>query len=85
MDLPLQYQRWIARMTKQGKAKQADVYLKKNIVLMSGKRGLGGVKGVTDTLIKLDRGYRTNYSTFCNWKQTIYRLHKNTSTHRCKS
>ena len=25
MDLPLQYQRWIARMTKQGKAKQADV------------------------------------------------------------
>ena len=28
MDLPLQYQRWIARMTKQGKAKQADVYLK---------------------------------------------------------
>ena len=41
MDLPLQYQRWIARMTKQGKAKQADVYLKKNIALMSGKRGLG--------------------------------------------
>ena len=29
MDLPLQYQRWIARMTKQRKAKQADVYLKK--------------------------------------------------------
>ena len=36
-----------------GKVKQAVVYLKKIIVLMSEKRGLGGVKG-------LDRGCRTN-------------------------
>ena len=35
MDLPLQYKRWKARMTKQGKAKQADVYLKKIIVLIA--------------------------------------------------
>ena len=70
MDLPLQYKRWKARMTKQGKAKQAHVYFKKNIVLMSEKRGLGGVKGAADTL---DRGYRTNYRSFCNWKHTIYR------------
>ena len=52
---------------------------------MSGKRGLGGVKGVTDTLIKLDGGYRTNYNTFCNWKQTIYRLHNNTAIYRYES
>ena len=34
MDLPLQYKRWKGRMTKQGKAKQADVYLKKIIVVI---------------------------------------------------
>ena len=72
MDLPIQYKRWKARMIKQGKVKQADVYLKK-IVLMSKKRGLGGVKGVADTLADLDRCYRTNYRSFSFWKQTIYR------------
>ena len=40
---------------------------------MSKKRGLGGVKGIADTLVELDRGYRTNYRSFYNWKQTIYR------------
>ena len=80
MDLPLQYKRWIA--TKQGKAKKADVEFKKYIVLMSKKRGLRSVKGVTDTLIEVDRGYRTNYRSFCNWKQTIYRLQINSSTYR---
>ena len=79
---PLYSMRSKASMTKQGKAKQADVYFKKIIVLMSEKRGLGGVKGVADTLIELDRGYMTNYTPFCNWKQTIYRLHNNSSTYR---
>ena len=59
-------------MTKQGKAKQAGVYLK-IIVLMSEKRGLGGVKDVADTLVDLDRGYRTNKILFCNWKEVIRR------------
>ena len=39
---------------------------------MSDNRGLGGGKGVTDTLVELDRGYWTNYRSFYNWKQTIY-------------
>ena len=27
---------------------------------------------VADTLVELDRGDRTKYRSFCNWKQTIY-------------
>ena len=51
MDLPLQYKRWKARMTKQGKAKQADVYLK-NYSANVQKTWTGWcVKGVTDTLM----------------------------------
>ena len=71
MDLPLQYKRWIA--TKVGKAKKADVYFK-NYSANVQKTWTGRcVKGVTDTSIKLDRGYRTNYRSFCNWEHTIYR------------
>ena len=40
---------------------------------MSEKRGLGGVKDVADTLVDLDRGYRTNYRSFYNWEQAIHR------------
>ena len=81
MDLPLQDNRWKARMTKQEKSKQANVYFKKIIVLMSAKREPGGVNGVAE----LDRGYRTHYRSFCNRKQTIYGLHNNSSTYRYKS
>ena len=65
-------------MTKLGKLSRL-MFILKIIVLMSEKRGLGGVKGVTNTLIKLDRGYKTNYRSFCNWKQTIYRWHNNST------
>ena len=70
MDLPLQHKRWKAIMTKNGKAKQAGVYLKIT-VLLSEKCGLGGVKDVADTLV--DRGYRTNDRLFCNWEQAVHR------------
>ena len=65
-------------MTKLGKLSRL-MFILKIIVLMSEKRGLGGVKGVTNTLINLDRGYKTKYRSFCNWKQTIYRWHNNST------
>ena len=65
-----------------------DVSFYKNRVLISKKRRLGGVKGVADTLVKLDRGYRTNFRSF--WKQKIYRRRhelqaKNTWASYCQS